>query len=81
MIAVQNVTSIRSLRCGQVAEICQIVGPAEHVRRLEELGLRRGARLELVRGGSPCIIRVDGATFCIRNDESVSVLVAPRMSA
>ena len=72
---------IRSLRSGQVAEIHELVGPAEQVRRLEELGLRRGARLELLRGGSPCILRVDGATLCYRDDESVRVLVAPRMTA
>jgi ferrous iron transport protein A len=81
MTAAHHWTSLRSLRCGQVADICQIAGPPEQVRRLEELGLRRGARIELVRGGSPCIVRVDGATFCFRNDDLLSVLVAPRMSA
>jgi ferrous iron transport protein A len=69
------------LRAGQVADIHELVGPAEHVRRLEELGLRRGARLELLRGGSPCILRIEGTTFCFREDEFVRVLVAPRMSA
>ena len=72
---------IASLRSGQVAEIHELVGPIEHVRRLEELGLRRGARLELVRGGSPCILRIDGTTLCFRDDESVRVLVAPRKTA
>jgi ferrous iron transport protein A len=72
---------IAALRPGEVAEIQQIAGSAEHVRRLEELGLRSGAILEMVRGGSPCIVRVGGCTLCIRADELLRVLVAPRMSA
>ena len=59
----------------------QLVGPAEQVRRLEELGLRAGARLEMVRGGSPCIVRVDGSTLCFRDDELLRVLVRTRKSA
>jgi ferrous iron transport protein A len=69
------------LRCGEVAEIHEVVGSAEHVRRLEELGLRSGSLLEMVRSGSPCIIRVGGSKLCIRNDESLRVLVAPRKTA
>jgi ferrous iron transport protein A len=66
---------------GEVASVSQLVGPAEHVRRMEELGLRCGARIEILRGGSPCIIRVDGATLCFRDDQQVRILVSPRKSA
>ena len=43
-----------------MAEMRQVAGRPEQVRRLEELGLRDGAELEMVRGGSPCIVRVGG---------------------
>jgi ferrous iron transport protein A len=69
------------LRRGQVAEIHEVVGPFAEVRRLEELGIRPGARVELLRGGSPCIVRIDGSTLCFREESSVRVLVAPRLSA
>jgi ferrous iron transport protein A len=72
---------IYALRPGEIAEIHEIVGPTEHVRRLEELGLRSGSVLEMVRSGSPCIIRVGGSKLCIRHDELLRVMVAPRMSA
>jgi ferrous iron transport protein A len=72
---------ISSLRMGEIANVSQLVGLPEHVRRLEELGLRCGARIEIVRGGTPCIIRVDGATLCIRDDERVRILVSPRKTA
>jgi ferrous iron transport protein A len=72
---------ISQLQRGEVAEIAQIVGAPDQVRRLEELGLRGGVRLEIVRGGSPCIVRVAGSTLCFRHDELVRVLVTPRKTA
>jgi len=77
----QDFLPLRVLVRGQVAEIRQLVGPAESVRRLEELGLRPGARVEIVRGGSPCIIRLNGCTLCFRDDQRVRVLVSPRKTA
>ncbi len=69
------------LRSGQIGEIGQLVGAPDQVRRLEELGLRTGARLEMIRCGAPCIIRVDGSKLCFRNDDSLRVLVRTRKSA
>jgi ferrous iron transport protein A len=72
---------LTALSPGQVAEVRQVVGSPDHVRRLEELGLRDGARLEMVRTGSPCIVRIGASTLCLRNGELLAVMVAPRMSA
>jgi Fe2+ transport system protein FeoA len=69
------------LRRGQVAEVGQLVGAPEQVRRLEELGLRTGARLEMIRSGAPCIIRVEGSKLCVREDGNSRVLVRTRMPA
>jgi Fe2+ transport system protein FeoA len=51
------------------------------VRRLQELGFRAGALLQMIRCGSPCILRVDGSTLCFREDESLRVLVRSRKTA
>jgi ferrous iron transport protein A len=69
------------LRRGEVANVHQLVGAPEPVRRLHELGFRAGALIEIIRGGSPCIVRVEGSTFCFRDDEQVRVLVSPRKTA
>jgi Fe2+ transport system protein FeoA len=69
------------LRRGEVAEVYELTGPPEQIRQLEELGLRRGMRLEMLQAGSPCIIRVSGSKLCFRNDEAVRVLVRPRKTA
>lgn len=72
---------ITHLRRGEVADISQLLGSPEQVRRLEELGLRSGVRLEIVQSGSPCIVRVDGTKLCFRHDELLRVLVTPRKTA
>ncbi|HEX4416163.1 MAG TPA: FeoA family protein [Lacipirellulaceae bacterium] len=69
------------LRRGQIAEVGQLVGAPEQIRRLEELGLRTGARLEMIRSGAPCIIRVEGSKLCVREDANSRVLVRTRMPA
>lgn len=72
---------VTSLRRGQIAEIGQLLGAPEHVRRLEELGLRIGARLEIIRNGAPCIVRIAGSKLCFREDDSLRVLVRTRKTA
>lgn len=72
---------LNSLRPGDVANVSQLVGSPDHVRRVEELGIRSGARVEIVRGGSPCILRIGGSTFCFRDDQHVRILVSPRKTA
>jgi Fe2+ transport system protein FeoA len=60
---------------GSRALIGQLVGRAEEVHRLEELGLRVGTPVEMVQAGSPCIIRLGGSKLCFRDNEAVGVLV------
>jgi ferrous iron transport protein A len=72
---------LHSLLRGEVANVSQLVGLPEHVRRLEELGLRSGVHIEMIRAGSPCIVRVDGSTLCFRDSDDVRVFVSPRKTA
>ena len=60
---------------GQSGNVSQVTGRPEQVHRLEELGLRGGAMIEMVQTGSPCIIRLAGQTLCFRADELLRVLV------
>jgi Fe2+ transport system protein FeoA len=60
---------------GQTAAVGQLIGRPDEIHRLEELGLRGGAAVEMVQSGSPCIIRLAGHKLCFRADELLSVLV------
>ena len=76
-----DLVALSALRPGELAEIGEVVGPRAHIRRLHELGLRTGALLQLIRSGSPCILRVDGSTLCYRDDDSLRVRVRSRKTA
>ncbi len=63
------------LPTGQTANIDRVTGQPDQVHRLEELGLRGGATIEMVQSGSPCIVRLAGQKLCVRADELLSILV------
>ncbi len=76
---------LSALHPGQSAHVHQVVGHANQVRRLEELGVRTGVQLEVVRKGSPCIIRLftdqerssqSGSKLCFRDGEMLRVMVS-----
>jgi Fe2+ transport system protein FeoA len=60
---------------GQSANVDRITGLPEQVHRLEELGLRGGATIQMVQSGRSCIIRLAGQKLCLRADELLRVLV------
>ena len=66
---------VTRLKSGQSAEVSQILGPVEHVHRLEEFGLRGGTTVQMFRPGNPCILRMAGNKVCLRADGLLNVLV------
>ncbi|MCU0960071.1 MAG: ferrous iron transport protein A [Pirellulaceae bacterium] len=66
---------------GRRATIVRLSGCPEHVRRLQEMGLRRGTTVHVVRSGRPCIVRVSGNRLCIRCSELLGVWVQPQGAA
>jgi ferrous iron transport protein A len=66
---------LNRMNSGQRAVLSEVVGRADQVQRLKELGFRSGMDLEMVRSGSPCIVRLQGHTMCIRGNDLLNVLV------
>jgi Fe2+ transport system protein FeoA len=60
---------------GEVGRVEQLLGDTEDVRRLEEMGIRRGEVVEMLQPGSPCIIRLGGSRLCLRQAENLGVMV------
>jgi ferrous iron transport protein A len=71
------VIPLHLLSAGQLARVDQLVGQAEAVHRLEEMGLRAGVVVEMVQPGSPCIIKLAGHKLAFRSAEAGNVLVRP----
>ena len=72
---------LAQLSSGRKAAVGAVLGLPDDVRRMEELGLRNGAIVEMVQSGSPCIIRLAETKLCFRSDELLSVLVTPESHA
>lgn len=68
---------LSALLAGNHGKIHSVVGNSELVKRLAEMGLRAGTKLEMVRPGATCILRLDGAKICLRGDELLRVMVTP----
>ncbi len=68
---------LSALNAGEHAEITQLKGPHEQVRRLEEMGFRNGTQLRMVRGGTPCIVRIGESTLCFREADLLQIMVTP----
>jgi Fe2+ transport system protein FeoA len=58
-----------------------VLGCPEHIRRVNEMGIRDGVQVEMVRSGTPCIIRTGMQTLCIRGTDLLNVLVQPGVGA
>ena len=71
----QDLIPLALIPAGRGAHVEHVSGNPDHVRRLGEMGLRDGRRIEMLQPGSPCIIRLEGHKLCFRADDTTSVLV------
>lgn len=65
------------LRAGEWGEVEEVTGQPAWVGRLAELGIRSGARVQVVQPGSPCLLNVGGCKLCLRGGECSQILVRP----
>jgi Fe2+ transport system protein FeoA len=68
---------LQLLSAGQAGRIDALIGAAGEVQRLQEMGLRQGAWVEMVQPGSPCIVKLEGSKLCLRDANLFQVMVQP----
>ncbi|MCA9090025.1 MAG: ferrous iron transport protein A [Planctomycetaceae bacterium] len=68
---------LESLRSGETGRVVDVDGQLDLVQRLQELGLRLGATVQMLRSGSPLLIAIDGQRLSFRPDQRAMVLVEP----
>ena len=71
----RQVLPLEFLRPGEEGRVCEIDGDCRLVMRLEEMGLRRGVAVRMVRPGSPCIVAFDNHRLSFRTGECALVMV------
>jgi Fe2+ transport system protein FeoA len=66
--------TMRSGDSGTVIAVNE-VGPG--AKRLADMGFVRGARIEMVRSGAPCLVRIDGLCVGLGTGHQRKILVGP----
>jgi ferrous iron transport protein A len=70
-----DLVPLHHLPSGDSARVMQILGCPEQVQRVKEMGIRDGDEIEMIRSGTPCIIRAGMQTLCVRGNDLLNVLV------
>lgn len=73
-----QVLPLEMLNAGEHGRIADLDGRADFVHRLEEMGLRTGVNVEMVRPGAPCILGVNQHRLSFRPEPSTTILVEVR---
>jgi Fe2+ transport system protein FeoA len=76
-----DLVPLGQLGAGATAIVAAVLGCADHVHRMHEMGLSSGTPIEMVQPGSPCILRLGSQKLGFRADELLSVLVKPGATA
>ena len=72
---VSQAMPLELMEIGDEGVVIDVDGRPDLVVRLEEMGLHSGARVCMIRPGSPCILEINHQRFLIRFDETATVLV------
>jgi ferrous iron transport protein A len=72
-----SILPIEHLKVNENASVVDVVGDASEVHRLSEMGLHHGARIRIVRAGSPCLMALDGKRLSVRLSGNVDIYVSP----
>jgi Fe2+ transport system protein FeoA len=65
--------NVPNLRSGEVAVVERIAAANSAAKRLADLGFIQGARLEMVRPGVPCIVRINETCVGLGRDHQTSI--------
>lgn len=66
---------LQFLAFGDCGQIESVVGNAADVQRFAELGWKKGASVQILRAGNPCIAEVRGERMCFRPGDGLEILV------
>lgn len=67
---------LNMLKAGETASIVDLVGESSQVHRLQEMGLRTGATIRMLKPGAPCVVALDGKRLSLRLSGLLDIYVA-----
>lgn len=66
---------LRLIPAGRHVRVDAVVGAADQIRRLAELGVQQGSDVEILHSGSPCLLKVGRTKLSFRDGDGASVFV------
>lgn len=66
-----------SLKLGQKGTIAKVSAIRDLAKRLADMGFVRGAALEMVRPGNPCIVKLESSRVALGADHQASIRLEP----
>jgi Fe2+ transport system protein FeoA len=63
------------MQSGEWGYVADLFGPPAVINRLQELGLRVGERVRMLRNGPPHLLQLGETRLCFRSEPEVSVIV------
>ena len=66
---------LTSLRAGELGVLCEVKTEARTAKRLADLGFIGGARVEMIRPGRPCVVRINGTRVGLGRSLQERILV------
>ena len=70
-----HIVPLELLTSGESGRVSQLDGDHEQVARLEEMGLRAGVEVRMLRPGVPCLLAIGDQRMTFRGADAVSILV------
>ena len=74
-VTAMQLVPLEMMTIGEHGCVRDVDGSPDFVVRLQEMGLHEGARVRMVKTGSPCILAVNEHRFSLRFDDRATVLV------
>lgn len=64
------------MKAGECASIVELTGDSSQVHRLQEMGLRAGTMIRMLKPGAPCLVALDDKRLSLRLNSLLCILVA-----
>lgn len=71
-----NLLPLDLMKAGECASIVELVGDSSQVHRLQEMGLRAGATIRMLKPGTPCLVALEGKRLSLRLSGLLDIYVA-----
>lgn len=75
-----NTETLDQIQKGRFVHVVGVVGDDPIARRLNDLGVRKGVQIEVIRRaplGDPTVFELCGYQLCLRKSESTRIRVSP----